>query len=49
MSLRLRLGGLLRLRVEFLLLVLNSFVKRLHDLSLKLMYFSTIVNAYPED
>ena len=49
MSLRLRLGGLLRLRVEFLLLVLDSLVKRLHDLSLKLMYFSTIVNAHSED
>ena len=49
MSLRLRLGGLLRLRVEFLLLFLNSFVKRLHDLSLKLRDLASIIDAYSED
>ena len=43
MSLRLCLGGLLRLRVEFLLLVLDSLVKRLHDFAFKLMYFSTML------
>ena len=49
MSLRLRLGGLLRLRVEFLLLVLDSLVKRLHDFTLKLRDLAPIIDAYSED